>query len=92
MDSNLNKSRIGQGDNGQLSPVEVFGNKLIVVKWETDEAEIVSFFANKPAEDRPRAFERALKVGVVASSIVGTAERIDYVQKEFNSLQRIIER
>jgi len=84
---NLNKSPAGLGDDSRLSPIEIFGDKLMVLKWETDETEIVSFFANKLAEDRPRACERALKGGVVASSIVGTAERIDYVQKEFNSLE-----
>ncbi len=70
-----------------LSPIEVRENRLIVINWETDEADIVSFFTNKPAQDRARVLERTLKVGVVASNVVGTAERMDYVQKEFNSLQ-----
>ncbi len=78
---------VGPEEGNGSSPIEVHENRLFVLNWETDEADIVSFFSNKPAQDRARAFERALKVGVVASNVVGTAERIDYVQKEFNSLQ-----
>ncbi len=82
-----NNVRAVDEDNGQFSPITVRGNRVAVLNWETDDNDIVSFFQNKPVEDRPRAFERALKVGVVASNVVGTAERIDYVQKAFNSLQ-----
>ncbi len=78
---------VGPEAGNSSSLIEVHENRLFVLNWETDEADIVSFFSNKAAQDRARAFERALKVGVVASNVVGTAERIDYVQKEFNSLQ-----
>jgi len=79
-----NNFRIEEND---ISPVVVRDNQLIITNWETDDADVVSFFENKRAEDRSRALDRALKVGVVAANLVGTAERIDYVQKEFAMLE-----
>jgi len=74
-------------DEPETLQIMVRDNKLFVTDWETDDAEIVSFFQNKPSEDRSKAFDRAVKVGVVASSIVGTAERIDFIQREFAGLE-----
>ena len=58
-----------------------------MANWETDDSDIVSFFQNKPNASRSSALERALKVGVVASSTVSTAEKVDYIQREFALLQ-----
>jgi hypothetical protein len=67
----------------------IFDRKKMLVKdFETQDNEIVSFF--KDYEDRPQEikekFENTLKVGVVAVKTIGVAEKIDYVQKEFNEL------
>jgi hypothetical protein len=57
------------------------------MNWQTDDSDIVSFFQDKRLEDRLGAFEKALKVGVIASNVVGSAGRIDYARKEFGSLE-----
>jgi len=85
--SDINKVHGTDVEIDELSPIQIRKNRLLVLNWDTEDAEIVSFFSNKSSHDRARAFEGALKVGVVASNVVGTAERIDYVQKEFNTLQ-----
>ena len=87
MGSDINKVHGTDVEIDELSPIQIRKNRLLVLNWDTEDAEIVSFFDNKPSHDRARAFEGALKVGVIASNVVGTAERIDYVQKEFNVLQ-----
>ena len=85
MSSKLDRSKSTRED--QESSIILADNRLLILNWETDDADIVSFFENRTAADRPRALDSALKVGVVASSVVGTTERIDYIQKEFASLQ-----
>jgi hypothetical protein len=67
----------------------IFDKKKMLVKdFETEDNEIVSFF--KDYEERPKEikekFENTLKVGVVAVKTIGVAEKIDYIQKEFNEL------
>ncbi len=79
--------RIKSSREDHESSIILADNRLLILNWETDDADIVSFFENKTAADRPRALNSALKVGVVASSVAGTTERIDYIQKEFASLQ-----
>ncbi len=87
MGSDINKTGGADVESNEFAPVQIRKNRLLILNWDTDDSEIVSFFSNKLSQDRPRAFERALKIGVVASNVVSTAERIDYVQKEFNSLE-----
>ncbi len=69
------------------SDIVVEKEKLIVRKFETTEKDIVSYFQDiKDPETRRERFENALKVGVVAIKTVGLTEKIDYIEKEFQSL------
>ncbi len=77
----------GYAEGQSFSSIEVKEDRLIVVDWRTSDSDIVSYFRNKPAENKPAVFEKVLKVGVVASNLVGTVERIDYVQNEFGALE-----
>src|SRR2546425_3488279 len=69
------------------SRVQIHSDRLVVLDWNTDDPDVVAFFRPNAPEHLARAFERALKVGVVTSNAVGTVERIDYIQKEFDCLQ-----
>lgn len=72
---------------GQKGEVIVEKEKLIVKKFETTEKDIVNYFQDmKDPETRIERFENALKVGVVAVKTIGLTERINYIEKAFQSL------
>lgn len=54
--------------------------------FETKNQDIVSYFSELDEKTRNERFETALKIGVLSLRTMGLTERIDYVQKEFNSL------
>ncbi len=92
MGQNPRNLRAVDEENGQFLAITIRENRLAVLNWQTDDNDIVSFFQNKRLEDRLRAFEKALKVGVIASNVVSSAGRIDYVQKDFSSLETRFEK
>jgi hypothetical protein len=65
-----------------------FDNQCMIISGLTviDE-DIISFFKDfkEPSELREK-FEKVLKMGVVATKTVEIAEKMDYVEKEFNKL------
>jgi hypothetical protein len=77
----------GDLEGQRVSSIEVEEDRLVVAEWRTSDRDIVSYFQDKPKENRTVLFEKVVKVGVVASNLVGTIERIDYVQKEFGVLE-----
>ena len=68
--------------------IKVKKDSLLVKNFETDEAEIVSYFKEIPAENLEERFEKSLKLGVVALRTLGTTEKIDYIEKEFHKLRQ----
>jgi hypothetical protein len=71
----------------ESTPILIRTGRLIVLNWQTDDQDVVSFFKDRPDEDRLGAFDRAVRIDVIASNVAGTTERIDFIQKEFSQLQ-----
>lgn len=68
--------------------IKVEDRTLVVRDFATDDQEVVSYFSGVPSESMENKFESSLKLGVVALKTVGTAERIDYIEKEFGKLKQ----
>jgi len=68
--------------------IKVKKDSLVVKNFETNEAEIVSYFREIPTENLEERFEKSLKLGVVALRTLGTTEKIDYIEKEFHKLRQ----
>jgi len=66
--------------------ITVGKGKLSVKNFETIDNEVVSYFQDIQPEQQGERFDRVVKTGVIALKTVGIAERLDYVQKEFMSL------
>lgn len=67
-------------------------NEMVVSQFATRDPDVVQYFAEIPTTEREPRFETALKVGVTALRTIGTAERVDYVEKRFNQLRETFER
>jgi hypothetical protein len=65
-----------------------FDNHTLVISGFTvTDQDVVSFFKDfKELPELREKFEKVLKMGVVVTKTVGIAEKIDYVEKEFNKL------
>lgn len=66
--------------------VRLKSNKLVVEHFETTEPEIISYFEETSPGELEKYFELSLKIGATALRTVGTTEKIDYIEKEFNKL------
>ena len=66
--------------------IVVKGNRLLVKDFETEEEEIVSYFKGAKADEIEKRFNSSLRVGVLALKTIGTTEKVDYIEKEFNKL------
>ena len=66
--------------------IQVKEGKLVVSNFETNEEEVVEYFKEIKPEDLESRFKSSLRVGVTALKTVRTAERVDYIEKEFNKL------
>lgn len=65
-----------------------FDKELMIVNGLniTDQETIIFFKDLERESDLEEKFKKILKLGVVATKIVGTAEKLDYIEKEFNKL------
>jgi hypothetical protein len=68
--------------------IQFFNDKIIVQNLEIEDADVLECFRDVKPEDMEQRFRSALKVGSIAFKTLGTTERIDYIQKEFNKLDR----
>ena len=69
-----------------MSPsVRIKDGKLFVDNFVTSNKEIVSYFSEIPVKDRLTKFESVLFAGAVAFRAMSTTEKIDYIEKAFNS-------
>ena len=68
--------------------VTIKEGKLCVSNFETEENDIVSYFSEVSPELLEERFQTSLKVGVVALKTLGTTEKIDYIEKEFQKLEQ----
>jgi hypothetical protein len=71
---------------GQKGKVIVEKDRINVEDFETYDKDIVNYFQSIEPEEQVERFENALKVGVVAVKTVGLAENINYIEKEFQTL------
>src|SRR5437899_2138499 len=71
---------------GQKGEITIEKDKLIVKEFETYDKDIIGYLRDIEPEEQLEKFENALKVGVVAVRTIDVAEKVDYVQKEFNQL------
>ena len=62
--------------------------KFLIEHYETENDDIVSYFSEIIPENLEEMFETSLNVGVVALKTIGTTEKINYIEKEFNRLQQ----
>lgn len=69
-----------------MSSIQIKNGKLSIFNFETDDPEILEYFKDTKTEDLEQRFKFSLKVGIIALKAVGTTERVDYIQKEFNKL------
>jgi len=73
----------------QINDTITIGNgKPIAKEFETSDKEIVDYFNDIEQEERKEKFEMILRAGVTALKTVGITEKIDYIQKEFESLNK----
>lgn len=69
-----------------MNDIQLKDRKLLIKNFETDEEEVVEYFTDVKPEDLETRFKSSLKIGVTALKALGTTERVDYIQKEFNKL------
>lgn len=70
-----------------MNEIKIENGTLFVEDFETNDGEIVTYFADIPPENLEERFETSLKLGVVALKTIGTTEKIDYIEKEFYKLR-----
>lgn len=68
--------------------MRVEAGKFLIEHYETENDDVVSYFSEIAPENLEELFETSLNVGVVALKTIGTTEKIDYIEKEFNRLQQ----
>jgi hypothetical protein len=68
--------------------IDVKNDTLFVNNFETANKEIVSYFSGIPEPERVAKFESMLLAGTVAFKSIGTTEKIDYIEKCFNSFHQ----
>jgi len=85
---NIYKSIHPLGCGSLKTEIKVKRDCLVVKNFETNEAEIVSYFREIAPENLDERFEKSLKLGVVALKTLGTTEKIDYVEKQFYRLRQ----
>lgn len=66
--------------------IQIEDGKLIVRNLQIEDNEILECFKDVKPVDLEKRFKLAVKIGVIALRTIGTTERVDYIQKEFNRL------
>lgn len=68
--------------------IVIENEKMYVDHFETENKEIVSYFSEIPEDQRSSKFESMLLAGTVTFKAIGTTERIDYIEKCFNTFHK----
>ncbi len=68
------------------SKIQLEENGLTIQNLLIEDVEVREYFTEVKPEDMENRFRLAVKVGTIALKTMGTAERVDYIQKEFNKL------
>jgi hypothetical protein len=68
--------------------IRVESDRLVVEHLVFEDAALVAFVAERPAEERAMLIERALRVGLTAIQSVGVTVNVDAVRAEFQGLLR----
>lgn len=66
--------------------IQIENGKLIVRNLQIEDNEILECFKDVKSADLEKRFKLAVKIGAIALRTIGTTERVDYIQKEFNRL------
>jgi hypothetical protein len=74
--------------SGRQPSVRVESDRLVVEHVVFEDAALVAFVAERPAEERAMLVERALRVGLTAIQSVGVTVNVDAVRAEFQGLLR----
>ena len=71
----------------QLASHFLFGDDTMVINGlEMRDQETISYFKDLELSEIEEKFKNIIKLGVVVTKTVGTAEKLDYIEKEFNKL------
>ena len=73
------------------SSIEVDRDSIHIRDLTIDDPEVVSYFRDLPEDQRTPIFKTAAKLGVIAIKTIGTTEKVDYIEKQFNALQHEFE-
>lgn len=76
-----------KGPEGFELELDYGTSTLIVNGFSTSDREIFNYFSEVPENEMEDRFATALKVGVVALKVLGTTERVDYVEKCFSKME-----
>jgi hypothetical protein len=68
--------------------IVVENDTLYVDGFETQNKEIVSYFAEIPEDERAAKFESMLLASTVVFKSIGTTEKIDYIEKAFDAFHK----
>ena len=71
---------------GFQQKVRIEHDVLIVESFKTTDSDVVSYFKDRKLEDYDRLLEKTLRAGTIALGSVGVVDKIDYVKKEFGTL------
>jgi hypothetical protein len=74
--------------SGRQPNVRVEADRLVIEHLALDDAALVAFVAERPADEWAMLVERALRVGLTAIQSVGVTVNVDAVRAEFQGLLR----
>ncbi len=74
--------------SSRQSVVRLESDRLVVEHLSFEDAALVAFVAERPADERAMLVERALRVGLTAIQSVGVTVNVDAVRAEFQGLLR----
>ena len=68
--------------------VRLDGNRILIDGLAVEDPALVSFLADRPADDRPDLVGRAVRIGLLALQDAGVTVNVDVVRGEFEKLMR----
>lgn len=72
--------------------IELIGNSLRINNWFTEAEDTVNYFRQIPPDSYEDAFNRAVKIGVLALRDTELHAKVDFVEKTFNNLKNQLEK
>jgi len=80
------------GNNTQTNPIELTDDHMEFNNFTITDPDIVAYFQNFNDSDLRKGFEAVLKMGITAMESVDTANKVDYIRKEFADLATKMDR